>query len=146
MLTQINRYSIKHILILVTLFAVFSAALMNESEWWRAWLATLTSGAVINALLCGIFSKGERRAFAIGYVVTAFYCIFSLYMVSVSIPYLLTKLLWEYVEMFSTSPPDEDHFYIVAGLFWGNLFAYCGALVALRWYRKTQAEQQEQED
>ncbi|MGY8768072.1 MAG: hypothetical protein ACKVH8_06550 [Pirellulales bacterium] len=144
MLTQLNRYTIKHILILVILFAIFSAALMNESERWRAWLITLTSAAVINALLCGIFSKGERRFFALGYVITAVYCLVSTYIAAFSIPYLLTKMLWEYVEALSANPPSDEHFYIVAALFWGNLFAYSGALIALRWYRKTQAEKQSQ--
>ncbi|MCA9246720.1 MAG: hypothetical protein KDA42_06380, partial [Planctomycetales bacterium] len=84
--------------------------------------------------------RGERRAFAWGYAISTFFALMSVYWYSVSIPYLLTRLAWEYIEVHAASPPDEEHFYIVASLFWGNLCAYTGGMIARRWYRKTVTE------
>lgn len=139
---SVKRYTIAHLLILTTVLAVFGAALMNDSEWWRAWLATLTVGALLNMVLCGIFARGARRAFAIGYAVSAVFFFFAIYMYEVSIPYLLTQLLIEYIQAHAASPPDEEHLLIIAYLFWMNLCTYSSGLIACRWYRQTEAERQ----
>ena len=115
--------------------AVFSAALVHENEWLRAFLGTLTMGMILNAMLASIFSRGEIRAKSLSFFLGAIFFLFGLYSYIASLPYLVTIKLFEFLEASSTTTPDDENFFIVAGIFWLQATCHLSAMMGLRWYR-----------
>jgi hypothetical protein len=132
------RYTILHLLLLTMLVALYYVAMLTESPWWRATLMTISLCLFLNSIIASIIARGSRQAFALGYMVSTFFYLISLYasLGIETLPFLLTQMLWTKMATISLSPPSEEHFYVIAGLFWAQVFAYTGALMSLRWYHQ----------
>ena len=131
-------------LILVTAVAAFCFnTLLYESPWWRASLATFTLGCVMNALIGTAICRGPRQAFSIGFSISSFFYLISLYTLAgiETLPLLLTQKAYIYLKQQAASPPSEEHFYMVAILVWGLGCAYSGGLMARFWHARRMVEQ-----
>ncbi len=132
-------YTILHLMLLTMLVALYYVALMTESPWWRATLMTLCLCLFLKSIVASIVTRGERQAFALGYMAATFFYLLSLYasMGVETLPFMLTQLLWAKMATLATSPPSDEHFYVVAGMFWAQFCAYTTAILARRWYRQS---------
>ncbi len=135
-----TRFSVKQLMVATVVIAVFSVALFNDNEWWRATLGTITMAMILNSLLAAIFTKGERWAFSLGYFVGAIFFTFGVYTYPASLPYLLTVKANEFVKAYASSPPSEENFMIVALIFWVQVTCYSSGIAGRFWYRRTLAE------
>jgi hypothetical protein len=140
MFSRKTRFSVLQLMVATVVIAVFSVALFNDNEWWRATLGTVTTAMILNALLAAIFTKGERWAFSLSYFVGAVFFAFGVYTYVASLPYLLTVKAYELVKAYASSPPNEENFMIVAIIFWIQITCYSSGIVGRAWYRKTLAE------
>lgn len=131
-------YGIVHLMLLTLVVALFCVASMADSPWWRATLTTLDLCLFLNAIIASIILRGERQAFALGYAVASVFFLMSLYtLVGIeTLPLMITQALWTHMASISMSPPPEEHFYIVAALFWAFSCGYFGGMLAKRWHRK----------
>ena len=131
-------YTILHLMGLTLVVALFCMASMTESPWWRATLMTLDLCLFLNAIIAAIILRGSRQAFALGYSVASVFFLLSLYTLAAieTLPLLLTQQVWAWIVAYSTSPPSEEHYYIVAALFWAFACGYCGGIVAKRLHVK----------
>ena len=66
-----TRYSLAELLLLTAAVAVFCVVLMNDNKWLRATYVTASLGVLLNAFIAAIFARGQRQAFALGFVVGA---------------------------------------------------------------------------
>lgn len=121
-------YSILHVMVGTAIAALCFNTLVNESPWWRATLMTFTLGAVMNSLICTAICRGSKQAFSIGFSISSFFYLISLYTLAgvETLPMLLTQLAYEHVVDYAASPISESHFYMVAIVVWGLVCAYCG--------------------
>lgn len=140
MFSRKTRFSVLQLMAATVVIAVFSVALFNDNEWWRATLGTITTAMILNALLAAIFTKGERWAFSLSYFVGAVFFTVGAYTYVASLPFLLTVKAYEFVEAYASSPPNEQNFMIVAVIFWIQITCYASGIVGRSWYRKTLAE------
>ena len=140
MFSRKTRFSVLQLMVATVVIAVFSVALFNDNEWWRATLGTITMAMILNALLASIFTKGERWAFSLSYFVGAVFFTFGVYTYAASLPYLLTVKAYELVKAYASSPPNNENFLIVAVIFWIQITCYSSGIVGRAWYRKTLAE------
>jgi uncharacterized membrane protein len=141
MLQQTNRFSIAQLLLLTTGVAVFCVVLMNENKWLRATYVTVSLGVALNALIAAIFARGERQAYSIGFVVGIAFFGLAVYSAVFTLPYLLTMELHQWLKATVASPPSDEHFAVVTGVFWVMLTATTSGFVSRRWYaRSTEAE------
>ncbi|MFN0017658.1 MAG: hypothetical protein ACKVP0_05315 [Pirellulaceae bacterium] len=62
------QFSLRNLLIGVTVIAVGTAALLNANEWWASLLWALALLLLVFAGLVAIFRRESQRAFAFGYV------------------------------------------------------------------------------
>lgn len=118
--------------------AVFCVVLMNDNKWVRATYVTAALAIEMNAWIAAIFARGERRAFAVGFVVGTFFCLPTAYTAAFSLPYLLTLELQTLIKSTSTTPPSDEHFYVVMGVFWVALTATSAGYLA-RWWQRSVA-------
>ena len=132
-------FRIVHLLLLTALIAVFCVVLVNENEWLRATYVTCALGAVLNAAIAAIFARGERQAFAGGFIVGSFFFGVSVYAATVTLPYLLTARLLDWMQSASAAPSD-DHYWIITTTTWVMLTASSSGLIARAWYLRVQAE------
>ncbi len=137
MLSRTTRFSVFQLMLATVVFAVFSVALFNDNQWWRATLGTVTMAMILNALLASIFTKGERWAFSLSYFVGALFFTLGIYTYVVSLPYLLTVKAYELVKAYASNPPNEENFMIVATIFWIQVTCYSSGIVGRIWYRRT---------
>ena len=123
---------------MTAVIAVCCIALAHESPWTRASLSTIALGLMMNALVRCAICRGERQAFAIGFSISSFFYLLSLYtLVGLeTLPLLITQQLRLYLVAYSTNPVSEDHFYIAMVFCWGLLCAYTGGVFALQWYKQ----------
>ncbi len=135
------RYTILHLLLLTVIVAFYYVALLTESPWWRATLMTISLCLFLQSIIASIITRGERQAFALGYMASTLFFLVSLYASFgiETLPYLLTQMLWTKIATVSTSPPSEEHFYIVAALFWSQTCSYTGGALSRRWHRQRSA-------
>ena len=110
------------------IIAVWSVALFNDNQWWRATLGTITMAMILNALLAAIFTQGERWAFSLSYFVGALFFSLGVYTYIASLPYLLTLKALELVKAYASSPPKDENFLIVAAIFWLQITCYSSRL------------------
>ena len=143
MFSRKARFSVLQLMFATVVIAVFSVALFNDNQWWRATLGTITMAMILNALLAAIFTKGERWAFSLSYFVGALFFLLGIYTYVASLPYLLTLKALEFVKAYASSPPEDENFLIVAGIFWLQVTCYSSGLVGRVWYRRTLAENAE---
>ena len=118
--------------------AVCSIAICEESPWTRATLSTVTLTLFLSSLIRTAICRGEDQAFAIGYAISSFFYLMSLYTTLglETLPLLITQELWSYLNAYSAKPMSEEHFFIVTGLCWALVFAYSGGMFAKQWYRR----------
>ncbi|MCG8651812.1 MAG: hypothetical protein MI861_18370 [Pirellulales bacterium] len=131
------RYTILQLMLFTVLVALYYVALVNESPWWRATLMTICLCLFLNSIIASIVARGERQSFALGYMMATFFYLFSLYASFgiETLPLLLTQSLWANIVVMGSEPPSEEHFYVIAGMFWSQMFSFSGGALALRWYR-----------
>ncbi len=129
------RYSILQLMLGMIIVAFFCASLLNQSPWYRATLATLTSGMILNAVLASLFTTGERRAFALSYFIGAIFFLTGIYTYAVSLPYLLTMEFQKWLTAFSSVPVDQENFLIVAAIFWLQITCLASGIIGGAWYR-----------
>ncbi len=137
---QKARFSVLQLMLATVVIAVFSVALFNDNQWWRATLGTITMAMILNSLLAAIFTKGERWAFSLSYFLGALFVMFGAYTYVASLPYLLTMKSLEFVKAYASSPPDDENFLIVAVIFWIQVTCYSSGMVGRTWYRRTLAD------
>ena len=127
--------------------AMFCMGAMTESPWWRASLMTMALCLFLNAIIASIICRGQKQAFALGYMASSFFYLMALYaMLAIeTLPLLLTQLLYGKIIIYCSTPPPEEHFYMVAGMFWAVACGYGGGIMASRWYRKRLKEQAKQQ-
>lgn len=137
-----NRYTILHLMGVTVVFALCFVSLLNESPWWRALLMTVTLCLVLNSLIGSAVRRGRDQAFSVGFAISSFFFLVSLYTLAgiETIPLLLTQHTYAYLVNYSTTPPSSEHFYIVATLIWGLACAYSGGLLGRRWYNQRTAQ------
>jgi hypothetical protein len=140
MISRKTRFSVLQLMFATVVIAVFSVALFNDNQWWRATLGTITMAMILNSLLAAIFTKGERWAFSLSYFVGALFFALGVYTYVVSLPYLLTLKALEFVKAYASSPPSDENFLIVAVIFWIQVTCYSSGIVGRKWYRRTLAE------
>ena len=133
-----TRYTIAHLMMITLVIAVFSMGILHESPWWRASLMTFCLCAFLNSIIAAIVCRKEKQAFALGYAVSSFFYLLSLYASFgvETLPMLITQNVYAYILEYSASPPSDTHFFIVAGMFWAVSFGYGGATLASHWYRQ----------
>jgi len=140
MLSRKTRFSVLQLMAATVVIAVFSVALFNDNQWWRATLGTITMAMILNSLLAAISTKGERWAFSLSYFVGALFVTLGAYTYVASLPYLLTMKALELVKAYASSPPNDQNFQIVAVIFWLQVTCYSSGIVGRAWYRRTLAE------
>jgi hypothetical protein len=140
MFSRKTRFSVLQLMVATVVIAIFSVALFNDNQWWRATLVTITMAMILNSLLASIFTKGERWAFSLSYFVGAVFFALGVYTYAVSLPYLLTIKAYEFVKAYASSPPNNENFMIVACVFWIQSTCYSSGVVGRVWYRRTLAE------
>lgn len=133
------RFRIKHLLLLTALVAVFCVALVNENEWLRATYVTCALASLFNAAVAAIFARGERQAFAVGYVVGSFLFALSAYAATVTLPFLLTMKLYDLMKEASIAPSDE-HYWIITITAWAVITATSSGIIARTFHCRAQAE------
>jgi hypothetical protein len=137
-----NSFTIAQLLLLTACVAVFCVVLMNDNKWLRATYVTAALVIALNALIAAIFARGEKQAFAIGFVVgIAFFCVAANGGVF-TLPYLLSVELQSWIASFSSAPPSDEHFGVVVGIFWALLTAFTSGLVSQRWQRLVATQRQ----
>ncbi len=132
-------FTIVHLLLLTALIAVFCVTLVNENEWLRATYVTCALGAVLNAPIAAIFARGERQAFAGGFIAGSFLFGVSVNAAAATLPYLLTLRLYDWMKAASAAP-SEEHYWIITTTTWVMLTAVSSGLIARAWYLRVQAE------
>ena len=131
-------YSILHVMAVTAIAAIGFNTLLNESPWWRATLTTLTLGLVLNSLIRCAVCRGAKQAYAIGFAVSSFFYLLSLYTLAglETLPLLITQHAHVYLAQHTASPPSEEHFFLVAIIIWGLACAYAGGLAARHWHAR----------
>ena len=140
MLSRSTRFSVLQLMFATVIIAVWSVALFNDNQWWRATLGTITMAMILNALLAAIFTQGERWAFSLSYFVGALFFSLGVYTYVATLPYLLTLKALELVKSYASSPPKDENFLIVAAIFWLQITCYSSGIVGRAWYRRTLTE------
>jgi hypothetical protein len=135
MTTSKSRFTIAQLLLLTAGVAVFCVVLMNENKWLRATYVTASLVIALNALIAAIFARGEQQAFAIGFVVGTLFFGVAANGGIFTLPFLLTLELQKWITSFTTSPPSDEHFGVVMGIFWAMLTAASSGLLGQRWHR-----------
>ncbi len=135
-----TRYTIIQLLLLTMFAGFFCAVLMNDNEWLRATLVTAALGMGLNALLAAIFARGQRQAFAIGYVAGTVFFGLSINAYAVTLPFLLTVELRKWIEATSPTPPGEEHFVVIMSVFWITLTAIVSGRIGQAWHNRIQTE------
>jgi hypothetical protein len=138
--TRQLRFSIAQILLLTASVAVFCFVLVNDNDWLLATYVTAALCIAFNAVIIGIFTRGERQIFAIGFVLGLVFTGASTPAASVTLPYLITIELHGWISQMSATPPKQDHFFIVMAVFWAMLAATSSACVSSAWYRRYQTK------
>ena len=138
MRTGSATYTILHLMLLTFVASLFCMAVTTESPWWRATLMTMDLCLFLNAIIAAIICRKAKQAFALGYAVSSVFFLLSLYTLGgiETLPYLITESVWTYIVTMSESPPSEEHFYVVALLFWAFVCGYGGGVLATRWYHQ----------
>ncbi len=136
------RFSIVQLLCLMTVIALLVVVLMNENEWLFATYTTLLGGVVLSVLVTSICARGERQFFSLGFICCFPVYYISIYSYAVSLPYLLTVRLYEFLKSANVDMPSDDHFYIVMGSFWILLTSFGMGRLGQYWFRRTQEEGQ----
>ncbi|QDV24844.1 hypothetical protein Q31a_31660 [Aureliella helgolandensis] len=133
-----SRFTILYLMGLTSFGALGCATLFNESPWLRGSLMTIILALILKSMIGTAIYRGSRQAFAIGYTISTFFYILSLYTLAgiETLPLLITQYAWDALENYSFSLPDEDHFLLVSVLLWGMLCTYSGALASEYWYRR----------
>jgi hypothetical protein len=116
--------------------ALFCVALFNDNEWWRATLGTITTAMILNALLAGVFLRGERQAYSLSYFLGAVFFATGIYTYAISLPYLITVKVLELSKALATHPPSEENFFVVATIFWLQVTCFSSAYLGRLWYRR----------
>jgi hypothetical protein len=128
------RFSLAQLLMLTAAVAVSCVVLMNENEWLRAAYVTASLGILLNALIAAVFSRGERQAFFIGFLVGAVFCgTAGLYSAGFTLPYLLSVELHKWLKQSVSHPPSDMHFATVMGISWIMASAVASGCLACRW-------------
>jgi hypothetical protein len=135
---RMPRFRIVHLLLLTGIVAAFCVVLVNENEWLRATYVTGSLAVLLNAVIAAIFARGRRQAFAGGFVVGSFLFGLSCYAAPVTLPYLLTARLYDWMQATSVAP-DDDHYWIVMATTWAMLMATSSGVVARGWHLHVQA-------
>ena len=136
-----TRFSLTELLLLTAGVAVFCVVLMNENKWLRATYVTASLGVLLNALIAAIFARGNRQAFAIGFVVGTLFCGPAAYSAAFTLPYLLSMELHTLLKQTVATPPSDEHFWIVMSVFWIMLTAASAGFIGRWWHRSTQMRQ-----
>jgi hypothetical protein len=134
-----TRFSLVELLLFTAAVAVFCVVLTNENKWLRAVYVTAALGFELRALIISIFARGERRAFALGYIVGTLFCVPSAYAAAFTLPYLLTIELQTLLKNTVGSPPSDEHFAVVMVVFWVVLTGASAGYLGRWWYRYVQA-------
>jgi hypothetical protein len=133
------RFKISHLLLVTTLIAIFCVVLVKENEWLRAAYVTCALAALLNAANAAIFARGERQAYATGFMVgSGLFAVFG-YAAPLTLPYLLTVRLYDWMKAASVAP-DDEHYWIVTITGWAFLTAMSSGMIARGWYRHVQAK------
>lgn len=140
------RFSIAQLVAFTVGVAVFCFVLVNDNEWLRAAFVTAALCAAFHAVIAAIFTRGERQIFAIGFVLGTLFAGASAPAAGVTLPYVITVKLAEWIKQTMTSPPSDEHFLIVMGVFWALLAATSSAFVSLAWHRVYQAKLEQSKD
>jgi hypothetical protein len=92
-MASLLQFSVRSLLVAVTIAAVGIAALLNANHWWEAgtWLVAL--GLLGSGILLCIYRRGEQRAYWLGFVIFG-----GLYLGLV----LITSLVSQYHDMLPT--------------------------------------------
>lgn len=135
------RFSVLNLMAVTVVTALFCVALFNDNQWWRATLGTITTAMILNALLAGVFMRGERQAYSLSYFIGAVFFATGVYTYSISLPYLLTVKVLELSKAFASHPPSDDNYYIVAAIFWLQVTCFSSAYLGRLWYRRRLGEQ-----
>lgn len=133
---QPASFGVLHLLVAISVLAVFSAALFHENEWWRAILGTSTSMLILNSIFASIFARGEQRAFALSYFIGAVFCPIMAYSYMVSLPFLITQKLEEFIQNLTAGEFNTQNFYTIALLFWINVTCITSGYMGRAWYRR----------
>ncbi|MCA9194893.1 MAG: hypothetical protein KDB03_24145 [Planctomycetales bacterium] len=135
---DIQRFSIRQLLLATAIVALFCVAFVTENPWWRATLGTLTMGMLLNALVAAIFARGEQRAYSLSFFLGAVFFFFGFYTYMVSLPYMITIKFYDYLSNSLPVQPDEENFMLVAIIFWLQVLCLTTAQLGLAWYRRSQ--------
>lgn len=139
MTTPKNSFTIAHLLLLTAGVAVFCVVLMNENKWLRATYVTASLVIALNALIAAIFARGEQQAFSIGFVAGILFFGVAANGGTFTLPYLLSVELQNWIASVVATPPSDEHFGIVLGIFWVMLTAFSSGLLGQRWHRSVAA-------
>jgi hypothetical protein len=129
------RFSIAQIFLFTIGVAVFCFILVTDNPWLRATYVTAALAIALQALIAAIFTRGERQIFAIGFVLGLVFAGASTPAASVTLPFLITIELHDWLEAGMATPPGEEHFMIVMTVFWVLLAATSSAFLSLVWHR-----------
>jgi hypothetical protein len=146
LLEENGRISIKRsfglweLMIVMALVAVYCSGLFIQNEWVRASLGTITAASILNAMLAAIYSRGERRVFALSYFLGAVFFPVACYGYMASLPFLLTQKLYEICDSLSPGSFKGENFWIVATVFWLQFSCTASGFLGLAWHRSTIAE------
>lgn len=132
-----RSFSISNIMFAMVVAAIFSAALFQESPWWRATLGTITLAMILNGMLAGIFARGERRVFGLSFFLGAVFFAPSCYTFQASLPFMITSKLLEIARVYTARPINTENFYIVAVIFWLQLTCFAAGFAGLYWHRSS---------
>jgi hypothetical protein len=92
------QFSLRNLLVAVTLVAVGTAALLNANEWWASLLWGAALAILVFAGLLALFRREAQRAFWGGYVVGgSFYLLLLMFGNETFLPLITTKVIvWGY--------------------------------------------------
>lgn len=129
------RFSIAQLFLFTVGVAFFCFVLVTDNDWLRAAYVTAALCLAFHAVIAAIFTRGERQIFAIGFVLGTLFAGAAIPAAGVTLPFLITIKLIEWIKQTMASPPSDEHFMIVMGVFWALLSATSSAFVSLAWHR-----------
>lgn len=134
------RFSVVHLLVLMTLIALFVFVLMNDNKWVLGGYSTLFSGIVLSILITAICARGEKQYFSLGFICCIPVYYLTVYCYPITLPYLITVELYELLTANSVKVPNEDHFIMVMTSFWLFVTSYGMGRLGQYWYRRAREE------
>ncbi len=150
------QFSLRTLLLFVTLFAIGCAALVNASSTWLQVVSTATLAILLISTIMAVFDHGQRRVFAGGFVICGIGYLALVHFVikneNTGMGRIGTTTALSYLHLSISrevpNPPSRTmtvamhHYYFmqIGQQFWALLIGWLGGLLACYVHRRPAAE------